>query len=344
MSEPTLIYLKMLCVEQKGWFTLRFEEQLPMTAQAMIGHISEGEVTLLSPWQQTMPTEGITQAEFRFINQSGVYTFSTQNVKITEKRPGTMMFSMRPSYAMTHHQQRGFIRFEPDELIHFSFSPLYPDDYSPGGGIIKDMSGSGLRFITDEFIHKESILRFEFILPEADQPIVGIGQVVRKEFINGETITSLRFLDVPTQAQKSIIAYSVAEQLRIAENQRKQKRKFGRITMRAPLQATIRGIDSHTTYEVSARNLGGGGMFVTSPVAVEVYPLFHIAFHLSDDTQACTGYVKVVEQTKHQQEYAYHLEFVEIHAEEQAAIVLFVLEQQLSLLSEPEQTVTQSQQ
>lgn len=339
MNDPSLLYLKMLAVEQTGWLTLRLQDQLPVTAQATIGHLGSDFVILLSSCQRQIDVEQIKQIEYRYINPSGIYTLTSSHFTAEMKDQGKLMVHMLPPYSMTHRQQREFIRFEPETPIPLSFTPLYPDDYQPGTGLIKDMSGNGLRFVTDQFVHKESILSIAFSLPETEHPVHGVGQVVRKEFTNGETITSLRFLDIKPQDQRTIISLSVAEQLRIAENQIKQKRKFARITPSLPLSVKLRGIDNQRMHESSALNLGGGGMFVTSLEPVHPFPLYHLSFQLPSSRQDISAYVKVVEHHDNQEQYFYHLEFVDIHPQDQEAIVQYVLEQQLSLLNEQDEIV-----
>lgn len=334
MTDSSLLYLQLLSVEQKGWLTLRIKDQNPITAPAVIGHISQNSIVVLSSWQSLMPAERIVQAEFRYSENSGIYTLvCTQLESFTTSTKGIRL-ELLPPYEMSHRQQRNFIRIEPEGDFPLSFTPLYPDDYSPGTGMIKDMSGNGLRFLTDEFVHKDSILKISFPLPETGEMITAVGQVVRKEFANDETITSVRFLDLDPDDQKKLIAYCVSEQLRIAQNQLKQRRKFARITLETPIQANIRAIDQPEIHETQIVNLGGGGMFLITTTELVDSPLYHVTFQLPASQQA-SAFAKVVEKTISEDMAKYHFEFVDIQAKDQELIVDYVLDQQLALIQEP---------
>jgi c-di-GMP-binding flagellar brake protein YcgR len=339
MSDPSLLYLQMLPVEQKGWLTLHLNEKEPLTAQAMIGHVgSDSTVLLVSKQTPGLPAQ-IARAEFRYITKSGIYTITSGNLDIHPKEEGKLLLTLYPPYEMTHKQQRDFIRAEPDNPIDMQFSPLFPDDYRPGNAVIKDMSGSGLRFVTDEFVHKDSILNFQFFLPERDKPVFGVGTVVRKEFMDGETITSIRFLDIKPEDQRAIIAYSVAQQLRLAETQVMQKRKFARVKLTSPLAVKVRGIDSESIYHAAAVNLGGGGMLIHAAADIGDYPLYHLSFTLPEQDGTLEAYAKIVERQERDGHTDYHFEFVEISETNRHMIVRYVLEQQFSLLDEPPHVV-----
>lgn len=334
MSDASLLYLQLIPVEQKGWLTLRFQDSQPMTAAALIGHVSQSSIVVLSSWQNMIPTEKIVQAEFRFIENSGIYTLVANQVESVLTNNGGLRLSLLPPFEMNHRQQRNFIRIEPDVKVSIDFKPLYPDDYPAGKGVIKDLSGSGLRFITEEFVHKDSILSISFSLPETDELIHSVAQVVRKEFVHEETITSVRFLDIEPIFQQKIIAYCVAEQLRIAQNQIKQKRKFARISLHTPIPVQIRAVDDSTVHEANILNLGGGGMFVHSAISLPDSPIYQLKFELPDSSEIM-AFSKIVEKTITPEWSRYHLEFVEIDSRSQERIVDYVLEQQLSLVHEP---------
>lgn len=334
MTDSSLLYLQLVSVEQKGWLTLRIKDQNPITAPALIGHISQNSIVVLSSWQSLIPSEKIVQAEFRYIENSGIYTLVCNQVEACTTATNGIRIQLLPPYEMSHRQQRNFIRIEPDGDFPLSFTPLYPDDYAKGAGIIKDMSGNGLRFVTDEFVHKDSILKISFPLPESGEMITGVGQVVRKEFIHEETITSVRFLDLDPEDQKKVIAYCVSEQLRIAQNQLKQRRKFARITLETPITVNIRAIDQPDILEAQIVNLGGGGLFLISTTELPESPLYHVSFHLPSQ-QHVSAYTKVIERTISEDLAKYHLEFVDIQAKDQELIVEYVLDQQLSLIQEP---------
>lgn len=335
MTDASLLYLQLIPVEQKGWLTLRFKEHEPITAAASIGHVSQQSIVVLSSWQSMIPTEQLLQAEFRYIDNSGIYTLMADQLDLIPSLNGGVRLTLQPPFEMTHRQQRNFIRIEPDEKVSIDFSPLYPDDYPAGQGIIKDMSGSGLRFVTDEFVHKDSILRITYRLPESDMEIQAVGQVVRKEFVKDSTITSLRFLDVEPAVQQKLIAYCVAEQLRIAQNQLKQKRKFARISLPEPIFVQIRSIEDPTLYEANIVNVGGGGMLVHAVKSLPEADLYHLTFRLPDSPSTLSAYAKIVEKAITPDWARYHFEFVEIDPTSQELIVDYVLEQQLSLIHEP---------
>ncbi|MGD8189973.1 PilZ domain-containing protein [Brevibacillus ginsengisoli] len=333
MTDASLLYLQLIPVEQKGWLTLRFQNDQQMTAAASIGHISPNSIVVLSSWQTVIPTEHILQAEFRYIDNSGIYTLVADHLQATLSPTGGLCLTLQPPFQMTHKQQRNFIRIEPDEQVPIVFSPLYPDDYPAGQGIIKDISGSGLRFMTQEFIHKDSILTFSFQLPDSDEKIHAVGQVVRKAFVDDLSIPSVRFLEIDTSQQQQIIAYCVAEQLRIAQNQQKQKRKFARISLQASLPVQIRSIDDPTMHDATIVNIGGGGMLVQYVKSLPNTPLYELTFALPH-TSTLLAYAKVVEKTITPDWSRYHFEFVEIHPKAQGLIVDYVLNQQLSLIHE----------
>ncbi len=335
MSDASLLYLQLIPVEQKGWLTLRIKDQQPSTTAAVIGHISQNSIVVLSSWQTVIPVEKIIQAEFRYVDHSGIYTVLANHLEAQLSPNGGLRLTITPPLEMTHRQQRNFIRIEPEEKVRLSFTPLYPDDYASGEGIMKDMSGSGLRFVTDEFVHKDSILKISFPLPESDDMIHAVAQVVRKEFVNEQTITSVRFLDLEPSKQKKIIAYCVSEQLKIAQNQIKQKRKFARVSLHTPLPVQIRAVDHMEIHQANILNLGGGGMLIHSQEVLVSSPLYHLTFQLSD-AQTITAFSKVAEKTIAAEWAKYHMEFVDIEPRDQERIVDFVLEQQLSLMHEPD--------
>ncbi len=340
MTDPSLLFLKMIPIEQKGWLTLRTAEGQPMTAQSVVGHIGADHLVVLSFWQQPVPTSKLTQAEFRYIDKSGIYTLTGKRLEAVERAGGGMRLTMSAPFEMTHRQQRDFIRIEPETTVTVSFTPLFPDDYRAGTGVVKDMSGNGLRFVTDEFVHKESILRLSFPLPERERVITVIGQVVRKEFVKDETVTSVRYLEVEPDDQKAIVAYCVAEQLRLAQRQVRQRRKFARVTPAEPFVATLRGIDSTQVRESEVVNLGGGGLLVKTPFPLPSCPIYQTVFAIPPIGQTIEAYVKVLESRKEHGAFFYHLEFVDISGEHQEAIIEYVLEQQLALLNEPDANVT----
>lgn len=333
MTDASLTYLGLIPVEQKGWLTLQVQDHQPITAVCVIGHISQNSIVVLSSWQDVIPLEKIEQAEICYIENSGLYTLTATRLE-AQLSTGGLRLHLFPPFQMSHRQQREFIRIEPDTQVQVTFSPLYPVDYASGTGVLKDISGSGLRFITDEFVHKDSILKLTFPLPETGELLQGIAQVVRKEFDQEETITSVRFLDIDPAYQQKIISYCVAEQLRIAQYQIKQKRKFARVSLYAPLSVQLRAVDHETIHMAHIENVGGGGMYIHSIDPLPASPLYQLTFELPH-RHIITAYAKTVEQNITADKSTYHLEFVDIEAGAQELIVDYVLEHQLALLHEP---------
>jgi len=337
--EPSLLYLQMLPLEQKGWLTLHLKDSGTLTAQGMIGHIGTDSLVVLSYLQTDLPITNVDRVEFRYINQTGIYTLSCKALEFKGFDNGRIRLCMHPPYSMTHLQQREFIRIEPEAPIPLSFTPIYPDDYHSGKGFIKNISGNGLLFATDEFVHNESILSVSFSLPESSAVITGIAQVVRKQFLQDETITSVQFLELSSEFQKEIISFCVGEQLKISQQQH-QKRRYVRVATPQPLRVSIKGFDCQQTCEGHALNIGGGGLLIRMAEQIAESPLYQLTLQLPEANAPIQAFMKIVDKNIVEDQQHLHVEFVDIKQEDQEQIINFVLQQQLLLLRTPEQQVT----
>ncbi|WP_139490008.1 PilZ domain-containing protein [Brevibacillus dissolubilis] len=333
MSDPSLLFLPMLPVEKNGWLTLYVEgQEAPMTAQALVGHVDQDSAVFLALFPDVVPVDlAVSKAEFRFVDKTGVYTFSSSQLEIELREEQRMILRMLPVFEMVHHQQREFIRVKPVAPLPVAFVPLFPDGYESGTGTIIDMSGNGLRFSTTKFIHGEAVLKLSFQLPDSPRKIMGVAKVVRKEFARLETVTSMQFLELDSKDQRSMIAYSVAEQLRKAENEKKQRRKFMRVNLKEPMQAIIRSVGNDTDYPAIALNIGGGGIMVQAPADIEEAMLYFLTFTLPNTGKVIETYVTVVTRVLTEEAINLHLEFIDIGEkdQDQEAIIRFVMEARL---------------
>lgn len=341
MTHPSLRFLPFVPVEQKGWLTLSFAEREPLTAQAVVGHVGEDHVLLLWIANPEERPQAPQSAEFRFAALSGIYTFKSTNVQLEPASEGKWTCTLLPPFEMSHRQQRNFIRVEPISPMSIWYEPLYPDWYKSGTGLIVDYSGSGIRFVTDEFVHNQSIVRFSFDLP-GHGTVSGIGQVVRKEFVQGESITSIRFLEMDPEVQKAIVSLSVAEQLRLAQEHPGQKRRFARVNVPDDITATLVSTDEDRSQTIHAAivNLGIGGMQVTSRESVRHHTTYRAAFFLDGVRQPVIADCICVDQRKTDEMYHIHLEFSHLSPAHRQRLLDYVLQVQLRQLNDSEQPLT----
>ena|GEM_PF-3026521 len=337
MSDPSLIFLQLLPVQQKGTLILYDEEAPIAQAPAVIGHVDRHSAVVLSICAE--PNPPAKQAEFRFLAKSGIYALRTREILLFPQENGTLMLTMLPPFEMTFQQQREFIRVEPHQPIPLQFDPIYPDDYRSGVGTIKDLSGNGLRFVTDEFVARDSVLAFSFPHPESGHMINGVGQIARKEFMGGETIASLRFLEIHAEDRRAIVAYTAAEQLRMAEAASPEKRRFARIFLPSPLPARIREQEDGPEYLAEIGNLGGGGMLVIARNPFPDAAVYQVAFSLPNERDPLCLTARIADGYLRNHHLYYHMEFVNASMKERRAIIHFVLQHQLALLEQQAQNL-----
>lgn len=165
---------------------------------------------------------------FLFITEKGMFRYSGNVVKYISKEKFNFIL-IKLFGEPKKIQRREFFRFEC--ILPFRFEPLsstetaerfsMDKDIILSKGIVKDIGGGGIRFISNEVL-KEST-KIKCLLPITEEPIITLGRIIQKQAYpksNYKYQYRVEFIYISEKDKESIIKFIFDEQRKVARRSR----------------------------------------------------------------------------------------------------------------------------